>query len=46
MCLEPTGNRQGTFKFLDLETLEVTEQKEFKEYTMPALTRKEIKAKG
>jgi hypothetical protein len=35
ICLGPTGNFQGTFKFFDLDTLTVIKRKKFTEFPMP-----------
>jgi hypothetical protein len=35
ICLGPTGNFQGTYKFLDLESGQVVKRKRFDEFPMP-----------
>ena len=46
ICLGPTGNRQGTYKFLDLETWRVIKRKQFKEYPMPKSILNKVEAMG
>ena len=46
ICLTPTGNMQGTFKFLDLETERVIKRKQFEEYSMPDLIKRRVEAIG
>ena len=46
ICLGPTGNRQGTYKFLDLETWQVIKRKQFKEYPFPKSFISKVEAKG
>ena len=46
ICLGPTGNRQGTHKFLDLDTERVIKRKQFKEYPMPDAIKKLADAIG
>lgn len=35
ICLGPTGNRQGTYKFFDLKTKQVIKQKQFEQLPVP-----------
>ena len=46
ICLGKTGNRQGTYKFLDLETKQVIKRKQFEEYPMPGQIKKQVEAMG
>ena len=46
ICLGPTGNRQGTHKFPDLDTERVIKRKQFTEYPMPDSIRKRVEAIG
>ena len=40
-----TGNRQGTFKFLDLDTKMIIKRKQFTEYPTPASIIKKVEAR-
>ena len=44
--LGATGNRQGTYKFLDLDTKMIIKRKQFTEYPMPASIIKKVEAMG
>ena len=46
ICLGATGNRQGTHKFLDLETERVVKRKQFDEYPMPDAIKRRVEAIG
>ena len=46
ICLGPTGNRQGTYKFLDLGTKRVVKRKPFKEFHMPDQIKRQVEAMG
>jgi hypothetical protein len=46
ICLGPTGNFQGTFKFLDLDTLTVIKRKKFTEFPMPDSVIKHLERLG
>ena len=46
ICLGATGNRQGTHKFLDLETERVIKRKQFDEYPMPDAIKRRVEAIG
>ena len=46
VCLGPTGNRQGTYKFLDAKSWRVIKRKQFTEYPMPTSFKLQVEAKG
>ncbi|KAL7503775.1 hypothetical protein ACHAXN_001516 [Cyclotella atomus] len=46
ICLGPTGNSQGTFKFLDLNTLTVIKRKKFTKFPMPDSVIKKLERLG
>jgi hypothetical protein len=46
ICLGPTGNFQGTFKFFNLDTLTIIKRKKFTEFPMPDPVIKKLERLG